>query len=508
MANPTPITPTVQRIADALESAVKEGKTGTDGYLPSIRKLAEFYGVSLVTMWKAVNHLKEQGVLSFVRGHRITVSAAFSKAAAPDSGRSYTDKIWQSVGQQILADILRGTYRRAALLPSNNELQARYGVSFSTLKKALVALQKEGHLQAQGRGYTVPSITSRTSSAKIGLIAEINVIKKTTMADIDDEILRIIERECVRANAALEFQFVTVENDNYIIQREGKSSQSIADSDAVMGYLFISFGNNEIQETLLRQLARFKKPIAVFDKTGNIGPDSCARQNALFQTFAGSVGVEPGKKVAEYLLSLGHTNIAYISQYPGAVWSKQRLEGLDRVCRAYQGKAGVHPYVAQRDYSASMQYFIDASGRTVVSKFVKFYNQWKKAAPNAMVRQMEDPLTRSLATGEMRMHFAKLFEQALSNKPVSAWVAANDFLGILALDFLTEKAVAVPEKIALISYDNTLYALRHQLSSYDFNLHATACEMVNYILQPRISSKVHGRKVVKVPGMIVERRTT
>jgi DNA-binding LacI/PurR family transcriptional regulator len=103
---------------------------------------------------------------------------------------------------------------------------------------------------------------------------------------------------------------------------------------------------------------------------------------------------------------------------------------------------------------------------------------------------------------------APVFKQALENRAVTAWVMANDYAATLALDYLKENNVRVPEDLSIISFDNTLDAMENQLTSYDFNPNGIVSIMLRYALRPSSVSPPRGRQVIEADGAIIERRST
>jgi DNA-binding LacI/PurR family transcriptional regulator len=101
-----------------------------------------------------------------------------------------------------------------------------------------------------------------------------------------------------------------------------------------------------------------------------------------------------------------------------------------------------------------------------------------------------------------------LFERALSNKTITAWVMANDYAAMLAVDFLREKKVRIPENLSIISFDNTPGAVEYQLTSYDFNHSGIISMMLNYLIRPSIIPQAQRDKTIGIEGTIIERRST
>lgn len=77
-------------------------------------------------------------------------------AGPPPEGATTADAPhrWQSIRDEIIAEIIAGTYPPGSLLPSNARIQQRWEVSSTTSRKVLAELADAGWARSQGtRGY-------------------------------------------------------------------------------------------------------------------------------------------------------------------------------------------------------------------------------------------------------------------------------------------------------------------------------------------------------------------
>jgi DNA-binding LacI/PurR family transcriptional regulator len=100
-----------------------------------------------------------------------------------------------------------------------------------------------------------------------------------------------------------------------------------------------------------------------------------------------------------------------------------------------------------------------------------------------------------------------LFEQAISLKGCSAWVAANDITGFLALRYLSQKGVDIPDDIAMLGFDDTKNARVAGLSSYNFRIPDISRLMISYILKP-LHDEFKNRMCIEFPGIFIERASS
>ena len=73
-------------------------------------------------------------------------------ATAPEGGDAAVAR-WQAIAAELRADILAGRIRPGERLPNEQALADRFGVNRHTLRQAVQALAREGHVHVrQGSG--------------------------------------------------------------------------------------------------------------------------------------------------------------------------------------------------------------------------------------------------------------------------------------------------------------------------------------------------------------------
>jgi DNA-binding LacI/PurR family transcriptional regulator len=105
-----------------------------------------------------------------------------------------------------------------------------------------------------------------------------------------------------------------------------------------------------------------------------------------------------------------------------------------------------------------------------------------------------------------RHHYHGYFERILHTHPATAWVAFNDDLALIALDYLREAGVRLPRDLSLVGFDDTLEGFGEGLTSYSFNVAAIVNEMLEHVLAPGRTRPRDGS--VEMAGMVVERQTS
>ncbi len=155
MKKETKVTPYVRRTTDRLRKDISlhfaEGKK-------TVHSLAEYYSVSYVTMWRAVDQLRNEGVLEMSRGRAVTSTAYPEQESGPKPAVS-------KVARELRRRIEDGTYRARIALPKYRTLSDELGASCSTILDALKHLESLGVCHKErNRWYSGNSDTVRGAS--------------------------------------------------------------------------------------------------------------------------------------------------------------------------------------------------------------------------------------------------------------------------------------------------------------------------------------------------------
>lgn len=108
-------------------------------------------------------------------------------------GESFVKPLWRRIADDLARDIERGTYKPEDVLPTAQELSARYGVHRHTVRQAFQFLASQGRVSVeQGRGTFVTSpripypvgrqVSFRTNLAKSGMESRNTVLDATVTA--------------------------------------------------------------------------------------------------------------------------------------------------------------------------------------------------------------------------------------------------------------------------------------------------------------------------------------
>jgi DNA-binding transcriptional regulator YhcF (GntR family) len=495
--------------------------------LPTIKSLAKAADVSFVTMWKAIDQLKRKGILSRLKQEtRNHAGESQDKSASEPpvmmhGPTAYQDievfePVWQKMLVRLKQDVLTGRFPAGLPLPSCKELQGLYNVSYPTLRKALETLSSQEIIKPHQRGYIAPLLIKSESTARIVAIG-CGWEDGTLWIDYQDKnYFRILESECIQSKVALDIVVYCRQGDKLcFIDTITRKPYDLSNENILSIIMIVA--NLEIPpEEVIRKLVGFKKPVAVLDVVGGWEASPRTANNYYLQFFTVTMSKQPPRRVAQYLLNLGHRNVAFISPFHKALWSMQRSSGLAEIFRDAGFANKVHMFVLDQ-YAFQWDFLQeDHNNLDDVQTLVAAYNEWQKYADSEFFRKfghisynISKYLTEwNCATGEIYFRMIPLFKQALKNKAITAWVMANDYTATLALDYLKEIKVRVPEDLSIISFDNTLDAMEYQLTSYDFNLSGIVSIMLRYALRPSSVSSHRHKALIEAEGAIVERRST
>jgi DNA-binding LacI/PurR family transcriptional regulator/DNA-binding transcriptional regulator YhcF (GntR family) len=466
--------------------------------LAPIAELALQAKVAPATMWQAVRALCQSGILEARprRGINAVAVSHIGPAAEPLPQARPAGQRWERVRDGIGADIVRGGFAAADVLPRAKQLMQRYGVCYQTLRKALLDLERERVIVPAGRGFRVAGLARRSAPATILLVEWVS----------GTEVLSALESECSRLGVRLQaVRFLPRAQlfDALARARHGRGSE------AVIGFLLaITGGSPEQYREVLSAIVPTERPIAVLDQSGGATGVALPGGRAL-RVFTTADARQPGRDMGHYLLQSGHRCVAYLSAVHSALWSRGRLDGLREVYGRAGLAGGVRAFVAEHDTPPNTTAGRAQSELAWLTDRLQRRERPRERRLARAVRRLSGDLVAAMTWADVEDKLAPLMEQALAAKGASAWVAANDPLALTCLDFLRRRGVRVPQDIALAGFDDLMAAFDADLTSYNFNRRSAAQAAVAYLVggaQARLPG-TSGREVV-IEGFVTPRAST
>jgi DNA-binding transcriptional regulator YhcF (GntR family) len=522
--------------------------------LPSLHRLARSAGVSLVTMWKAVQAFAEKGKLTVKMGGRIT--AAASPQSTPPQCPQHPS-LWQKKRVQIEQDLRSGAFTPGELLPSLSELQARYGMSYLTLKKILSSLVTDKALVPFKRTYRVPGVRGRRFQSAIAIFASGE--KETgigTGSQRTQELIQSVENECAKSDiTVLFFAF-----DYFDPSTMDRLRTFLSTHKNMLGGIFLAgdwflhtkhAGGMDWINGLIGQISLARKPLAVFDEMGDFELPADRPAGSTVRLFR-IPAKTAGRDMARMLIQLGHTRTAYISWQHGYVWSQRRYQGaadqfkkagLDGGCRSYTyshllskydigwAACGLTPdeirtYIARysrlseeglENFLSYYRSYADAKifsdpGHPVLrecrANFRLLLELSKRNTGARFFGAIHAALLEAASEEAYSIYLEPLFEQALSDSEITAWIAANDLTAIHALRYLRRfRKIPVPRMLSVAGFDNTLESFEHKLTTFNFNVPALTHIMLSFVVAPLRRLRRNSDYPLEIEGLIIQRET-
>lgn len=477
--------------------------------LPTAAALARLAGVSRLTMLRALQGLRDEGLLTLRQRQGVGIrdgSAAGQQAG--DVPRSYRHV---RILHALRRDILNGAWGHGEGMPTSKELSSFYGVNCRTLRKATAALVEEGLLRPHGRGLRTAGLPSGRQGAAVVLIArgdkDGNLILVATRWN---ENLQWLERICSRRGLRLVIDPVRLAPGQTMTHRHVRRMPVISvGADEVLGYLCwpMALTSLELAEVNAR-LVRSGRPAAVLEEAGG----ELRLRGVNVRTFGHASEQRAGAAVGRHLLSLGHRRIAYLSPVHGAPWSKQRLEGLRQVYAQAGSDTAVHACIDSRFSRLHTPVSLDRRGYDWLTRELAALHERVPEGldlARRVVRRHIEGVDSDMEQQVLTQLMAPLIARAVGQRGATAWVAANDECAIECMDFLLSAGFAVPRDISVIGFDDTFDAQTRGLTSYNFNSPAALQAMLEHVLRPQAPGPQAGTvPILRVDGYITVRAST
>ncbi len=496
-------TPAIDQAGTFLRQRIACMVHDRESRFPAIRELAKEAGCSVVTLWKAAQILAQAGEVELVHGRRMRLLQKMESRSA----KAPVQEIWERTRTRIASDIAAGRYGRGMRLPAYKSLCQVYGVAHGTLRKALESLVETRAIERYKRGFRLSS-WSRRAQGDICLAVWGSIQGPALHTPWAEEHLRQLENACADARLRLRFLFFNWNLDKqlFVVDNDGAPVLQPPEAD-VLGYLLWTITPAQPITDFLSWLGSTRKPIAILDEEGRYDFSSFLSRRPKAKLFKISFTQSAGRAMGRYLLHRGHHKIVYLSAYHQAIWSINRLAGLQY---AYHeaGKVDPLPVFALHDLMG----LHSLKGPT---------KRWRKAVQSALqgeladllpstgvtaatkvISKLEEALMTPLAETALSERMIPLFDAALKEKGVTAWVCGHDIAALLALDYLREKGLRVPDDISLVGFDNSFGGFSARITSFNFNLQGLAHSMLSHVLSVPLPGGSH---MQEIEGMVVER---
>ncbi|MBD3241741.1 MAG: GntR family transcriptional regulator [Chitinivibrionales bacterium] len=492
-----------ERAREWLESMLTDCRRGGRAQLPTLRDMARLAGVSYGTMAAVVRECKLAGAIRSAGRRGLFVAGVDSpEPAVPPAASSR----WQRAARQIETDIVNGTFAPGEQLPSYKELESRYRANFRTLKRALGSLREEGLVREDGRRFAVPRPTYSPMRNTIALVNWIGVSSRgrDSLPPRILEHYRSLEAECSLSGVGLD-----VVSQQEITLTPGAASRRLG--AGTLGCLVWTayMDPGQVHRTLSALPSGM--PVALLDESGTFrGSELAPVVRGPFRFFTLGTSVHDGTIVGRYLAGLGHRRVAWISPQRGELWSLGRETGLKRALERPTTKQNAVCELGfalapeeQRDWNRGGRV-----RRALASLETAFGDSGFSADPSArrtlaFVRQLREEHIDLVGR-----RLEALFERALRDESITAWVCVADRIAVRALSWLRKRGVDVPGRVSVMGFDDSIEAFFAGLTSYNFNVPAVTRAMLNHVLAPPQQGGLRRERAVSVSGYVTVRSST
>ncbi len=306
-------------------------------YLPTVEELSQHYGVSRPTVLRALGELREQSLIGFRRGSRISVSGRIPQK------RVSRDSAADRLCNHLLDDIRKGVYRTGEPLPQVKYLVATKHISPSTVTRAYRTLERDNAVHRRGKQYIVgpsPSagVVVRAHEQPVILIvcSNENSWKSLVEQSRGGPFGRMFVDLAARHNSAL-MKVVTEPGtikfrDRALVAAGGQAQTESLIRSLDHRYIGALISGNSIEVPNIadwqRFLVRFGRPVVWFDRNDD-GFRSERFVHRLFYRCHYSEELFV-RTAVDFLHSLGHRRAMYCYGFERVEFQERRLEQLQR----------------------------------------------------------------------------------------------------------------------------------------------------------------------------------
>jgi len=484
--------------------------------LPTILQLAHDAGVSKVVMGKAVAFHVQHGDIVPRQGKGISIVKGATESRENKSKRSTISTIekgrigrWYTVAKEIEKCIVMGLYSINTPLPSYKELTVHFGVSHTTIRKALEYLVSKNSIVYRNRQYYPIVPDPKQWGMFVLFLTNVSSHKKRISSTISP-IFRFVQKYCYDIHRGIKIIGYNSQGKSMQYTRYDMPHTDIPTENELydsMGAIMVSSGLGLLDRPkVIYEIISHNKPIAVLDENGTFQVPKGLRTRYLLGHFVLGYTPKAGYEVGRFLLSQNHRNVVYISTALDTLWSRNRFSGLVTAMKKPYSDTKVQLIVSSKKMNTSKSY---SECVTTIAKWCDTKGDDPYSLIGTAVRNNIDIIEAVIRKQALQLHLQPLFEEALKQKCCTAWVCANDDIALEALSYLQEKGIDVPQDISVIGFDDSTDAQMAQLSSYNFNKEGIAKAMMHHILNPKQwAPKAKPDAPVEIPGFVVDRETT
>ncbi len=475
--------------------------------LPPVRSMARQFGVSPVTVMRAVKVLENEGLLASRWGKGIA-----RKGTAPPlsiTGCPGGNKFERTL-ERFRKDILGGNFQTHLPLPPINQLTTLYNASYPTIRKVLSVLLSENIVKRNGARYYFFT-TRPVRHPRIAIVAfgqSRGAIKIET--ERERSFYRHLSSIAADNNVALEILCYNDYADTPCFYTpHNEPLEQYLETAGIRGMILSSYHMNNSAGCLATLLTR-NIPVSAWVEDSSI-LSTVHRFGSYYRKltfFDSSYSTIPGSDVGRYLLEKGHRTIAFISPFHGSPWSQNRLDGLKKAVTLEPGAKLLQFTVSEyiNDYYY-MRPFLEKTGKQYRSLADSLRKQVHESfIPHLSALKHEHD--RLLRDNAIFTSVQTAIDQVTADQSITALVCVNDLVAGLVTDYWDYLRISPNKRPALIGFDNSFDSIRKQFSSYEFNTRGEIQNMISHVLYPENSVFARHKPVIRLKGTVIERASS
>ncbi|MBD3391838.1 MAG: GntR family transcriptional regulator [Chitinivibrionales bacterium] len=440
---------------------------------PSVRELCRRYGVATQTMWKALDLLRQQGLVSMSQGRRSSIRIAGGDHAGSTgpAPRGSVERLTALVTDRIS----KGVYQIGEPLPKLQYFVVSERVSKPTVCDAFRALAERNMIHRRGKKWFAgPAQLPRTDAEDIIHDSDTGPVVLVVHDDYDSlvatraesRMMFFLERfyeEIRRYGVRLRIAFSRKSGSGLFASgREAISREIRGLGDRYWGALIVNTPYERRNFSAIAQsLCRHKKPVIWFDH-GDFAPHvdrkAVGGHGNFFRCF---IDMESGvRKAIRTLVSLGHARIAMgdFSSYASHGWIPDRIDAARRIA----GHMSVPPVITIIDHGQKLWH----SEYPLIPDTMVHLND----AARPQVRWPDELVTLDDALLREEIESAKADLARAIRGGATAVLAQNDSFARKYYALLRMMRVRVPRAVSIIGFDNDWQSRMFPLSTVDFGI--------------------------------------
>jgi DNA-binding transcriptional regulator YhcF (GntR family)/DNA-binding LacI/PurR family transcriptional regulator len=497
--------PVLQRTIEKIRALLKNSPEEIN--LPSVRRLAQQFSVSPVTVLRAIKALESDGLLLRRWGRGTFV--AENQPPTADSKNQGMGKYLTTL-HRFKMDIISGKFQTHLPLPPVNQLTTLYNASYPTIRKVLFSLLEESILKRNGTRYYF--FTNRLKQRSRIAIVAFGMSRGSIKIETERErnFYRLLSSIATNNNVDLEIICYNDYLDNPCFYTPANESLELyLKSSGISGIILSSYHMNNSAQCLAT-LMTYNIPVSAWIEDSRIlsTVDRFGSHYRKLSFFDSSYSTIPGSDVGRYLLEKGHRNITFISPFHGSPWSQNRLKGLKKTVLLYPN-ATLYPFTDSEnvnDYFFMLPFLENAD----------FNHHFKSDSLQQQIHSFLSPRLQAikyehdtlLRDNAIFTCIKNAVDKIISTPSITALVCSNDLIASLINDYWNFHNISYEKRPALIGFDNSFESLQQQFSSYEFNTQGEIQNMITHVLYPNNALFSRDKPVIRLSGKVIERASS